>query len=78
MSQTSRAGWWGLVGGVRSRAAKAGDVPNNDTSTTRIAARQKRTFLIMLYLQSPHKKFYNRRAAANERYVVDALPDWLD
>jgi hypothetical protein len=58
----------GLVGGLRSRAAKAGDVPNNDTSTARIAAatlavRQNGTFLIMLYLQSPHKNLYNRRAA---------------
>jgi hypothetical protein len=30
----------------------------------------------MLYLQSPHKKFYNRRAAANERYGIEASPDW--
>src|SRR5688572_21996706 len=41
----------GVVGGVRSFAA-----------ATR-AVRQKGTFLIMLYLQSPHKKLHNRRAA---------------
>jgi hypothetical protein len=33
-------------------------------------------FLIMLYLQSPHKKLYNRRAAAKEIYGLDASPDW--
>jgi hypothetical protein len=51
-----------LVGGLRSWAANAGEVPNNDTSTTMIAAatlvvRQKGTILIMLYLQSPQRSF---------------------
>jgi hypothetical protein len=57
----------GVVGALRSLPAKAGEVPKTDTSTTRtnatVAARQKGMFLIMLYLQSPHKKLYNRRAA---------------
>jgi hypothetical protein len=58
----------GLVGGLRSPAAKAVEVPKNETSTARIAAatlavRQNGIVLIMLYLQSPHKKLCNRRAA---------------
>jgi hypothetical protein len=58
----------GVVGGVRSFAARADDGLRSNASTTRIAAatravRQKGTFLIMLYLQSPHKKLHNRRAA---------------
>jgi len=64
----------GLVGGVRSRAAKAGEMPKTDTSTTRIAAtralsaatravRQKEIFLIILYLQSSHNMFNNLHAA---------------
>src|SRR5215207_2027999 len=51
----------GVVGGVRSFAARAGEVLKSITSTTRIVAttlavRQNGTFLIMLYLQSSHKK----------------------
>jgi hypothetical protein len=50
----------GCVGGVWSLAAKAGVVPKSDTSVTTtsatLTARQRGTFLIMLYLQSSHKK----------------------
>ena len=72
----------GVVGGVRSGAARAGVVPKSDTSTTRIAAtlaaRQYDMLRIMLYLQSPHKKLHNRRAAVyTELYGLNASLDWL-
>ena len=58
----------GVVGGVRSFAARTGDGLRSNASSTRIAAatravRQYGTVLIMLYLQSPHRKLANRRAA---------------
>jgi hypothetical protein len=69
----------GLVGGVRSRAANAGELPKIDTSITRIAAtkaaRQKEIFLIMLYLQSPVRSFTAAARLPDERYVLEASPD---
>ena len=73
----------GVVGGVRSRAAKAGEVPKSDTSTARIAAatlavRQKGTFLIMLYLQSPLRSFTTAARLFKKLYVLNASLDWLN
>ena len=71
----------GVVGALRSLAARAGAGLRSNSSTTRIAAatravRQKGTFLIMLCLQSPHKNIYNRRAAVYTYiYGLDASSD---
>jgi hypothetical protein len=68
----------GFVGGLRSRAAKAGEVPKSDTSTTRIAAtlavRQKGMYLFILCLLTD-KKF---EAAARLLAHIYVLNVWLD
>ena len=71
----------GAVGGVRSGAAKAGEVLKSITSTTRIVAttlavRQKRMCLFMLCLLTDNKVDAAARQS-NETYVTNAPLDWF-
>ena len=60
----------GLVDGVRSRAAKAGEVPNNDTSIARIAAAR---LLSLAFEVINEVKFGSRRVPGVQGHFASCI-----
>lgn len=67
----------GLVGAVRSRAVKAGELPNKDTSTTRIAAARLSTRIYGLNISLDFVKLKTDGRQMRTQDVVLSWPNML-